>query len=422
MEGSRPSGLDLTDPISRSKSANARARPSSVHVESSLEFLRNREISRKGDRVGNLIDTEGDLSRVRSAPTDAEMEETNIASNVDFLRAMEGEDGSRKKDHRRTSSSASKHSKRASLQSLSNTKNILAGKFGDAFRRFESNTSPRESQRTPSPDYDYDRAGQQLTPIAASEVTGERSDDESAINETEELAPEVRRELERRRLSQEEKRVAEAAAEYRKRLDEQGESGKGRPGAGSSKASTIQDRVKNLLQDNTQTSPKRTAEGYGRFTEREMAAAAADKGKPPPVAKKLPSLPSGAPQSELTYGRAQSQQSGRSPIAPPSSSTTVSPSIPQGNRPPPPAPPKPKALRTGGQFESPNPGSNNFQTSPQHQKPPSRGGRPAGDAGGADLGNGLGINTEEWEANFSKRYPSLSGLELVETEVPNGGR
>jgi AP2-associated kinase len=27
---------------------------------------------------------------------------------------------------------------------------------------------------------------------------------------------------------------------------------------------------------------------------------------------------------------------------------------------------------------------------------------------------------EDWEANFSKRYPSLSGLELVETEIGIG--
>ncbi|KAL0256982.1 Ark- serine/threonine protein kinase [Diplodia seriata] len=412
LEGSRPSGMDLTNPISRSKSANSRARPSSVHVESNLDFLRDREASRKGDRVTNLIDTESDLNRVRSAPTiDPELEEMNIASNVEFLRALEGDDGSRKSFHRRTDSNASKHSKRSSLPSLSNTKNILAGKFGDAFRRFESNTSPREQQRTPSPDVDLNN--QQLTPIAGSEVTGERSDDETAIDETQDLPAEVRRELERRRLSQEEKRVAEAAAEYRKRIEEQGEGAKGKPGGGPSKASTIQDRVKNLLQDNTQTSPKkRTAEGYGRYTE-----SVAEKGKPPPpVAKKLPSLPSGAPQSELTYRPARPQQSSLTG-QPQGSTASGSPSLSQGNKPPP-APPKPKALRTGGQFESPN--SNNFPPSPQNQKPPSRGGRPADGATGTD--NGLGINTEDWEANFSKRYPSLSGLEMVETEVPNGGR
>ncbi|KAK0647683.1 Serine/threonine-protein kinase ppk30 [Lasiodiplodia hormozganensis] len=411
LEGSRPSGLDLTDPINRSKSANSRARPSSVHVESSLDFLRDREASRKGDRVANLIDTETDLNRVKSAPTtEPELEETNITSNVDFLRSMEGDDGSRRREHHRTSSNASKHSKRTSLPSLSNTKNILAGKFGDAFRRFENNTSQREPQRTPSPE--FDRINAQLTPIAGSEVTGERSEDDTAIDETQDLPPEVRRELERRRLSQEEKRVAEAAAEYRKRIDEQGEGGKGKPGGGPSKASTIQDRVKNLLQD-TQTSPKRTAEGYGRYTEREIS----EKGKPPPpVAKKLPSLPSGAPQSELTYRPARPQQPSTTGQAQ-SNSASNSPSLSQGNKPPP-APPKPKALRTGGQFESPNP--NNFPPSPEHRKPPSRGGRPADGAPGLD--NGLGINTEDWEANFSKRYPSLSGLEMVETEVPNGSR
>src|SRR5208282_4659573 len=90
-------------------------------------------------------------------------EESNIESNVDFLRTMEDQEAVRRKDRR--TSSGNKQAKRSSLPSLSGTKNLLAGKFGDAFKRFESNTS---APRTPSLE-DLDR--QELTPIAGSEAT-----------------------------------------------------------------------------------------------------------------------------------------------------------------------------------------------------------------------------------------------------------
>ncbi|KAK7521173.1 uncharacterized protein IWZ02DRAFT_280245 [Phyllosticta citriasiana] len=435
LEGSRPSALDinLNDPISRSKSANSRARPTSLHVESSIEFLRDREASR--NRVGNLIDTEPDLNRVKSAPSADEYEqENNIASNVDFLRAMEDDgDHSKRKDksHRRSGSNASKHSKRSSFPSLSNTKSILAGKFGDAFRRFEGGNDSRPSSQDyepPSPQYErssqqYERAGRMetsLTTIAGSVATGERSDDETAIDETQDLPPEVRRELERRRLSAEEKRVAEAAAEYRKRLAEQGETGRGRSsssGGGPSKASTIQDRVKSLLHDSQATSPQRTASGYGRFTDKEGDGRPGEK---PGVGKKPVTLPQGAPVQELTYGRVRpSQQPVERPPTSGGTAAATGPGVgrqPTGQRPT--APPKPRALRTGGQCD---------ELPPLASKPAALAGRPiqegapAGFGDGSELGNVvLNADPDEWEERFTKRYPSLSGLEMVETEVPSG--
>lgn len=185
---------------------------------------------------------------------------------------------------------------------------------------------------------------------------------------------------------------------------------------GPSKASTIQDRVKNLLQDSQSTSPQRTASGYGRFTEKE-----GEGREKPSVGKKPVALPQGAPVQELTYGRVRNpQQPGDRP--PTSGSTTASPGVgrqPTGQRPT--APPKPKALRTGGQGDDGG-------LPPLASKPSALAGRPiqegaptGGYSDGGELGNvALNADADEWEARFTKRFPSLSGLEMVETEVPSG--
>ncbi|KAF2092211.1 hypothetical protein K490DRAFT_103, partial [Saccharata proteae CBS 121410] len=447
LEMSRPN-LDASDPISRSKSANSRARPSSVHVESSLEYLREREASR--NRVSKVVQDSNELHKVRSAPSDehSSPQEKNIESNVDFLRSME-DDGAKKKEHRRTTSTTSKHSKRSSMNSLSlsNTKNILAGRFGDAFRRFEggggnsipttttqpisnpiptttttTTTSPRPLDpplplRTPSPDtyphHPTSLPNPTLTPIAGSEPTTSLASDpddaidrDTAIDETQDLPPEVRRELERRRLSAEEKRVADAAAEYRRRVAEGGEQGGlgGGPG-GQTRASTIQNRVRSLLDDSKAgATVQRTAEGYGRFTRTVLPAVASS----PLSSSAPPASASAAPSASAGAASVSAPPQHRQPTASSSSASSR-----------PNAPPKPRALRTGGAFESGSagllPGS-----------PVKRAVGAVGLMGERDRDRererdrepiGAEDRADDWEESFSRRYPSLSGIELVEAEV-----
>lgn len=413
LESQRPSPLDLGNALDRSKSANAQ-RPVSIHVESNLEFLRERE-----GAPGRSFDAPS-LSRgppsAALQDSDSEADDRNITSNVGFLRAMENEESSQKK-HRR-SSSQSKHAKRSSLSSItSNTKNIVKGKFGDAFRKFESNAPQdrvREPPLTPT-DQLIDPRGKALTPIAGSEATGGPSDDERAIDETQDLPPEVRRELERRRLSQEERRVEAAAAEYRKRLADQGEHGKGK--AGPSRASTIQTRVKNLLDESQKQSPvNKTAEGYGHFTDSGKALPKRPQDQTglrerPAIARKPVALPQQPqpPSSELQYAKP------RPNIAHPPTSSSAPPAAhrtatgPSSARPLP--PPKKQALRTGGpsDFSAAKQTSVVGGTGREKPLPPV-----AGNAGAAD---------EDWDVDsFSKRYPSLSGLEMVETEIPARAR
>jgi AP2-associated kinase len=64
------------------------------------------------------------------------------------------------------------------------------------------------------------------------------------------------------------------------------------------------------------------------------------------------------------------------------------------------APPKPEVLRTGGStapLQGPSNQVNTTQTQP-------------------------GSPGDDWEENFSKRYPSLSGLEMVEADLGSDQR
>ncbi|KAF1843002.1 Ark1/Prk1 family protein kinase Ppk30 [Cucurbitaria berberidis CBS 394.84] len=405
LESQRPSALDLGYTIDRSKSANSNARPVSMHVASNLDYLRDREMA-----PGRSFDAPSLQRRLTSTAIDdsePEPEEKNIRSSVDFLRTIEKEDPSHKHNHRR-SSSQSKNAKRGSIT------NIVKGRFGDAFRRFETNKTP-EHERDPPPFSPTDvdpRGTNALTPIAGSEATGGLSDDDrSAIDETQELSPELRRELEKRKLEDEERRVEAAAAEYKQRVAQQGQ---GKPKVGPSKASTIQNRVKNLLDESKKPVPgSKTAEGYGKYT---------DTGKPlptrpqdqsgmrqaPAIARKPVNVSSTPQQQDLLYAKPSSIRPNMPPPIPSSSAPpTINPRNPSG---PPPRAPKPKALQTGGSAVSVS--GSPIKASPVVKDKPLPAIAP---------GEGSTASGEDWDMEtFSKRYPSLSGLEMVETEIPRG--
>ena len=405
LEGQRPSKVDLENSINRSKSASYRTRPVSDHLGSKMGSRRSPKLSGRQSPSNKQFQGFNVTEKLPAAITgDADNGEAKkIDSNVAFLKAMEEEDPSRRKEKR--SSSGSKHVKRASMPSisLSGTKNLLAGRFGEAFRRFETTTSGSGPR---SPSLSPDRSVRELTPIAGSEATDGRSDDGNVREETE-VPPEVRRELERRRLSEEEKRVADAAAAYRQRMAEGGTSSRGRPtGDANSRAASIQDKVKSLLDESGRASPTKTAEGYGRFTQspdRQQIG----KTQTTPLQFENGQLPR-VPPSNLR----SSQMVGNPALAsksPAADLRTTSRTAPPPNRPlsRPSAPPKPQALRTDAREEqrlsSPlKPSNFASKTLPQPPKDP-----PA-------------LEADEWEAHFSKKYPSLAGLEMVETEIDKG--
>ncbi|EAQ91033.1 hypothetical protein CHGG_02968 [Chaetomium globosum CBS 148.51] len=281
------------------------------------------------------------LSLERSQPPSPD-EETNIESNVDFLRAME--DWDPKKDK-----FAKQHPKRGSLSSLgAGTKNILAGKFGDAFKRFEANTTGPPQPRTPSPLKDLEHHDRHtLTPIAGSEAVDGRSDDGQSP-EWEDMTPEMRREQEARMLAQEEARVAAAQAEYRQRVGQR--TGGGGPPVpppksigGVSRVASIQNKVQSLIDESNRASTTipRTAQGYGHYSDAAAAPPNPNSNQPSEGAHNKPAVP-----RKPTGGGGQPPQPQRPSAAigvePSATGRTMAATTTGSNRPP--APPKPTHL------------------------------------------------------------------------------
>ncbi|KAK5007101.1 hypothetical protein LTR28_005684, partial [Elasticomyces elasticus] len=327
-----------------------------------------------------------------------------IETETSFLRAIEDEEGLMMKSSR----NGSGHRKRASMpsNSLSGTKNIVMGKFGNAFRRFEVNTTTKDTLKIPAPPLTERGVETRASPSIDSEAMPDRSRDsgEELIEETEDLPPEMRREMERRRLSQEERRVAEAAAEYRNRIS--GNAGIAGGGSRPSKASTIQKRVQSLLEEGRQSPVlKKTAEGYGRFTDssasdsdtpsvRSVRRPSDGRATPPVIAQKSPGI---ATTQGLPYAKTRQQQQPVN-LTPPNVPLVSASAPPIQNRTGarPSAPPKPKALRTGNQ---------NLHLAPSHQ------------VAVPGLAPGSAVEDDGWEADFSQRFPTLTGIEMVETEI-----
>lgn len=386
---------DIQDPVVRAKSSNAPSRPANTYLESNIDFLREKEASagrasenRRSIEIRRSIDTRPKDLAVAEPLAD---EDTHIRSNVDFLRTMEDQEAAKK--IKRRSGGTNIKAKRSSLpsMSLSGTKTLLAGKFGDAFKRFENNAPASPGPRTPSPLQDMER--RDLTPIAGSEATDGRSDDGYVMEDS--MTQEQRREMERRRLSMEEKRVADAAAEYRMQLNR---GPAPRSIGGVSRATSIQNKVKSLLDENSQHSPvKKSAEGYGRFTEQ------------PPVPQPN-QFDQSNPYSNPTMARRPVQAALRGRGGPsqtdinfskPRPEPLLAATVSKTGGPRPSAPPKPmhlNSIHTGPQNSPPKPSS--MPSRPIQARP--------------DMTQ---QEKEDYIVDFSKRFPSLSGIEMVERDI-----
>jgi AP2-associated kinase len=218
------------------------------------------------------------------------------------------------------------------------------------------------------------------------------------------MTQEQRREIERRRLSMEEKRVADAAAEYRRQVASRGQAP--RSIGGVSRATSIQNKVKTLLDESSQQSPvKKTAEGYGRFTEHAPPPQPNQFDQSNPYAK--PSVGRKPLLQAVLRGRSGSTQRDNNtypnqrsePIPAPAPASKTG-----GARPS--APPKPmhlNSISTGPQNSPPKPSS--LPTRPIQARP--------------DMSQ---QEKEDYIADFSKRFPSLSGIEMVEREIEMDGK
>ena len=383
LESKRPTELGVEDPISRSRSFNSKIRPSSMHLQPSPKYYQERKHTNGVNSFTNPYSdsVKGVRTHVASESVHGHGE-GNISSDIDFLRVIEDEEPVKK----RTKAVENKSTKRSSLPaSISNTKNILAGKFGDAFRKFENNNV---GNRQHTLNKQADGKEEVLASITGSVNTDVHTEDIVGMDETEDLMPEVRREFERMQMQQEEKRVAEAAVAYRQNLGDQEVNQKF---SKTNKASTIQDHVKTLLQDNdTSTS--------GNSNRQASPPLPLDPSFPSPVKdSKMCEIPS----NHITdISQAEPRPTGYKSIAKPLTRASVPPvsrALPR-----PTAPPKPEALRSGSQVSllaSSRKKSAVFQAGPPAKSHALKGRFEA---------------TEDLEANFNKRYPNLSRLDMVE--------
>jgi AP2-associated kinase len=445
LEGHRPSHLEIDDAsLARAHSAQQRQRPSSAYVSSNLEFLRDQEAARKPS-----VEIRRSMDKSRSRQSSPRLmafdsneqipDEANIENDLDYLRSNEEADSGKR---RHSKQGPSGHKKRTSLPSIANAKNIFAGRFGDAFKRFEQNPEDGkkpEDQRPRTPEAQYrDEASTNLSPIQGSEPTPSRYID-TKFDETEDIPPEMRRELERQQLSQEEKRVADAAAQYRANVTANGTGNSSNP----SRASTIQKRVQSLL-DEGRRSPiaPRTAEGYGKFTEQPEPMNQPLPPRTSSVNKPAAPLPSRQAPIDLSIPglidpRVRSQPSGHAlthtTSAPPATHHQRVVSRPS-------APPKPKVLRTSQWAQAQEPTSEpvrplqakptglaallakDLEGVPDYPAQATTSAAPSGyrdDFAAPQSGRGIeaGDATNDLEADFSARYPSLTGIEMVEREI-----
>ncbi|KAK6523285.1 hypothetical protein TWF694_006173 [Orbilia ellipsospora] len=373
---------------------SGKARPKSTHIESNLDFLRDLDSSSRS-RHNNPAPQK--LENSTTGRSTSSVASEHIESSVDFLRMLQLESDASKggKVEKRLPSSnpsSSKHKKTPSV-TLANTKNKLAGRFGEAFKRFETGGSdPKRGGKSPGPDVSEfpsdDYIDQQYSDLQVS---------------SSEIPPEIRREMEKRQLQEEERRVEAAAAAYKQSVAERGAGGRPtRPRAGS-----IQRKVQALLSDDERSPAPRTAEGYGRYTDNATSSTKPHEA----LEKQLQGLSMSDSMSNSEPNTASSEpppsvkslvnryaRSGAEPQ--PVAHASTGPAQMSNSRPAPPRPgPKPEKLRKLVPSE-PRPDfgygpRTELKESPVREDPsPSAGGR------------------DDELLDFRKRYPSLSGNEF----------
>lgn len=215
------------------------------------------------------------------------------------------------------------------------------------------------------------------------------------------MTPEIRREMERVQLEEEEKRVAAAQAEYRNRV------ARGSSAAAVSngfkphlpvKSSAIQQRMQAYLNDDhRQSTVPRTAEGYGKYTD---AAAAAGKPQklPPEISHKPLLATSSSIQSNEVPQRSMSSHVGTVKTSKATDGSVIS--KPPVKPPPPKKPVHLNHLSSGTRQPSTE---RHSKTDGQHLIALDLPGRPEIDMSLKER--------DEYLENFDRRFPSLSSME-----------
>ncbi|KHO00659.1 serine/threonine protein kinase [Metarhizium album ARSEF 1941] len=379
----------------------SRPRPASTSFESStLDFLRERELVAKNSKMAVHSSVQG-LQPSAVAPQTVRVEgrkQSEESLLIDVANSpVKTRDEQTQFDRRSSVSTAPAPRK-------------LAGKFNDAFNRFEG-ASPQESAGV-----------NQSDPFEVPQTSAIRNDaivtprqepgtdpSANALIDIDDdcMTPEMRRELERQKLEEEEKRVAAAQAEYRNRVDSSGKPVPGPKIVGSSqgKSSTIQTRVQNLLSEDRKQNPtQRTAHGYGKYTDDQSVAPSGQNSAPSSVRKPMTSKPTKAVPSSDTG----------SSTLPPSHSMPAQ-TQPRSTRQKPPAPKKKpihlNSFPAGARPPSPTKQSQLAQS--EHLIAVDLPSQPVLEMSTQDK--------EDYIRDFTKRFPSLGTME-TESQGHRGSR
>lgn len=288
-ENHRPPSSGLGSSTNSAKDISLR--PSGTFLESNIEFLREKEINNRSSYQVPCQSRPETSDSSSSSNLDEMIENLNSKSSISLLQQSDVD--KRNKNLRRYSGSKSK---RSSLTCVVGTKGLLSGKFGDAFKRFELNASHQINSdvqtRISNPSNILDRECRDLSVGENPQVISTEASDYSSMHEElepninmEKLPPEQRREIERRRFSLEEKRVADAGAEYRKRV-----SNVDRKFCNTSKytgsisyAASIQRKVQNLLDESQVSrsdSQKSDLIGHDQSSEAKYTCSSSGSGNP----------------------------------------------------------------------------------------------------------------------------------------------
>ncbi|KAG5944154.1 hypothetical protein E4U60_006171 [Claviceps pazoutovae] len=386
-----------------SGTSTMRQRPASTGFDSStLEFLRERELQKPHKSSTQPLPPASKMpgtnssSRTTSSPQPKQMDDSPLLLDVTDEKALPRQ---KQVDLDRTLASGSPGPRKA------------AKKLSGVIHRFETGSPQEVTNVDVSLPQTHFTMGPAATESSARSdmrdvVTGQTSNVLVDIDD-DDMTPEMRREVERKQLEEEEKRVAAAQAEYRNRIASP--SSKPTPGPKNvgvppRTASTIQSRMQSLLNEdqNKPTVVQRTAQGYGKYTDDSTSTPSSNA---PPGLPRKPAESKPGPYNGLPYNGTQPTNTLPShPVAPSAPSSTAKPA---GSKAPPPAPKKkPTHLNnlsaTGARPASP------VKQSPATQPEQLI----AMDLPHQPLIEMSAQEKADYIADFAKRFPSLGALEM----------
>ncbi|KAG6115567.1 hypothetical protein E4U14_000781 [Claviceps sp. LM454 group G7] len=386
-----------------SGTSTIRPRPASTGFDSStLEFLRERELEKphksSTQPLPHASKMPGTISpaRTSSSPRPKHMDDDSLLLDVTDAKAMPR---LKQVDLDRVLASGSPGPQKP------------AKKLSGAIHRFETGSLQEVTNVDVSSPQTHSNLGPAATDSFARSdlrdvVTGQISNVLVDIDD-DDMTPEMRREVERNQLEEEEKRVAAAQAEYRSRIASP--SSKPTPGPKNvggppRTASTIQSRMQSLLNDgqNKPTVVQRTAQGYGKYTDDPTSTPSSNA---PPSLPRKPAESKPGPYNGLPYNGTRPTNTRPSTATAPSAlpSTTK----PAGSKATPPAPKKKPTHLNNLSATGARPAS------PVKQNPAAQ----AEQLIAMDLPHQPLIEMSAQEkadyiADFAKRFPSLGALEM----------